>query len=90
MLVADSMLINRKTLRLLNTFREDQRLDRLPIIILGSQYGRDDKLQALKSGADDYITRPFSHRELVARIRAALRRTSRMESALPAQNQAFI
>lgn len=75
---------------MLNTFLEDQRLDRLPIIILGSQYGRDDKLQVLESGVDDYITRAFSHWELVARIRAVLRRTNRMESALPAQNRPFI
>ncbi len=46
----------------------------LPIIMLTARAEEEDKVQGLESGADDYITKPFSPRELVARIRAVLRR----------------
>ncbi len=46
----------------------------LPIIILSAKDSEADKVLALKSGADDYVTKPFSMRELIARIRATLRR----------------
>ena len=46
----------------------------LPIIMLTARTEEEDKIQGLESGADDYITKPFSPRELVARIRAVLRR----------------
>ena len=54
--IADSMLIDMKTLELPSVFRQDRRSCRLPIIILGFQSGRDDKLQAFESGGDDFIT----------------------------------
>jgi len=47
---------------------------RLPILMLTVCDGEDDKVQALESGADDYITKPFQMRELTARIRSAIRR----------------
>ena len=47
---------------------------RLPILILTVRDSEDDKVQALESGADDYITKPFQVRELTARLRAAVRR----------------
>ena len=53
--------------------REDLTRD-LPIIMLTARAEEEDKVQGLESGADDYITKPFSPRELVARIRAVLRR----------------
>lgn len=46
----------------------------LPVIMLTARAEEEDKVQGLESGADDYITKPFSPRELVARIRAVLRR----------------
>jgi DNA-binding response OmpR family regulator len=46
----------------------------VPIIILSARDGEDDKVHALELGADDYISKPFSPRELVARIRAILKR----------------
>lgn len=54
--IADSMLIDMKTLELLSVFRQDRRSNRLPIIILGFQSGRDDKLHLFESGGDDFIT----------------------------------
>jgi two-component system KDP operon response regulator KdpE len=47
---------------------------RLPILMLTVRDGEDEKVRALESGADDYVTKPFSLRELVARMRAAVRR----------------
>ena len=56
-------------------FMRSLRKDRnMPIIILSAKDSEADKVLALKSGADDYVTKPFSVRELIARIRAALRR----------------
>jgi len=46
----------------------------LPVIMLTAKSGENDKVQALELGADDYISKPFSPRELMARIRAVLRR----------------
>jgi two-component system alkaline phosphatase synthesis response regulator PhoP len=51
-----------------------------PILFLTARAAEIDKLKGFQSGADDYITKPFSVRELVARLRAILRRTTRPES----------
>jgi DNA-binding response OmpR family regulator len=53
---------------------------RVPIIMLTARSTEDDKLLGLDVGADDYITKPFSPRELVARVRAVLRRTADQEA----------
>jgi two-component system KDP operon response regulator KdpE len=47
---------------------------KLPILMLTVRDSEDDKVEALEAGADDYVTKPFQTRELVARIRAAIRR----------------
>ena len=49
--------------------------DRVPIVMLTALDAEDDKIKGLELGADDYVTKPFSHRELIARVRAHLRRT---------------
>ena len=54
--------------------RSDARTRDIPIIMLTARAGEDDKVAGLQSGADDYITKPFSPRELEARIQAVLRR----------------
>jgi two-component system KDP operon response regulator KdpE len=48
----------------------------VPVIVLSGRAGSDDKIGALDAGADDYVTKPFSMEELMARLRAALRRDS--------------
>ena len=58
-----------ETLRRIRTFAP-----RLPILMLTVRDQEEDKVEALESGADDYVTKPFSTRELIARIRAAVRR----------------
>jgi DNA-binding response OmpR family regulator len=58
---------------LLEQFRDGSR--DAAIIILAANSSEDTRLRALEGGADDYLTKPFSHRELLARIRACLRRS---------------
>jgi two-component system KDP operon response regulator KdpE len=54
--------------------REIRRWSRMPIIVLSAVGEEDAKVRALEAGADDYVTKPFGARELVARLNAALRR----------------
>jgi two-component system response regulator RegX3 len=56
----------------------------VPIIMVTAKDGEVDKVVGLELGADDYVTKPFSSRELVARIRAVMRRTGEPEELLPA------
>ena len=56
--------------------RQDRLTRHLPIIILTARTQEEDKLKGLETGADDYVTKPFSTRELLARIRALLRRSA--------------
>jgi two-component system KDP operon response regulator KdpE len=60
-----------ETLRRIRTFAP-----RLPILMLTVRDGEEEKVEALELGADDYVTKPFSTRELIARIRTAVRRVS--------------
>jgi DNA-binding response OmpR family regulator len=57
--------------------KELRRRTKNPVILLSGRHNEDDVVSGLNLGADDYVTKPFSHRELVARIRAILRRRSR-------------
>ena len=58
----------------LDVTRELRRISNVPIIMLTARSDESDKLIGLELGADDYITKPFSPKELVARVRVALRR----------------
>jgi DNA-binding response OmpR family regulator len=68
----------------LDVIREVRRTSLLPIVILSARDDEVDKLVGLELGADDYVTKPFSPRELVARVRAVLRRADGA-AALPAE-----
>ena len=68
----------------LDVVREVRRTSSLPIVILTARDDEVDKLLGLELGADDYVTKPFSPRELVARVRAVLRRS---EQAPPASGE---
>ncbi|MEU9171962.1 response regulator [Streptomyces sp. NPDC048420] len=54
---------------------------RVPILVLSARQGSDEKVAALDAGADDYVTKPFSMDELLARLRAAVRRTENVPLA---------
>lgn len=59
-----------------SVLRETRTWSQVPIIVLSARGQEQDKIQALDLGADDYLTKPFSVQELLARIRAVMRRTS--------------
>lgn len=55
----------------------------VPVIVLSARHTSDDRIDALDAGADDYVTKPFDMGELLARLRAALRRGARAAAATP-------
>ena len=74
LLVLDLMLPDKDGWEITRTVRNDRRLAALPIIMLTARVDDSDKVIGLELGADDYITKPFNGREVVARVRALLRR----------------
>jgi len=76
LLVLDLGLPDRDGWDLTRQIRADQQLANMPIIMLTARVDDSDKIIGLELGADDYITKPFNPREVVARVRAILRRTS--------------
>jgi two-component system phosphate regulon response regulator PhoB len=74
LVVLDWMLPGQSGLALAKGWRADPRTKALPIIMLTARAEETDKLAGLDGGADDYITKPFSPKELLARVRAVLRR----------------
>ena len=79
MVLLDWMLPDLSGLELARSLRRDQATRELPIMMLTARAAEDDKVLGLESGADDYLTKPFSARELVARIQALLRRAAGAE-----------
>jgi len=75
LLILDLMLPEISGIDLCKILRADPQTSSLPIIMLTAKTEEIDKVLGLESGADDYITKPFSIRELIARVRALLRRT---------------
>ena len=74
LVLLDWMLPGQSGLSLAKAWRADARTKPLPIIMLTARAEEGDKLAGLDGGADDYLTKPFSPKELLARIRAVLRR----------------
>lgn len=74
LLLLDWMLPGQSGVELARRLRADRRTRELPIIMLTARADEHDKLAGLETGADDYVTKPFSPRELNARIKAVLRR----------------
>jgi len=74
----------------LETCREIRASSAVPIIILTVRGGEKDKVRSLDAGADDYVTKPFSMEELLARIRAALRRVGPSEMPVPISTRDWI
>jgi two-component system phosphate regulon response regulator PhoB len=74
LVLLDWMLPGQSGLQLAKRWRSDARTRELPIIMLTARADESDKINGLDAGADDYLTKPFSTKELLARIRAVLRR----------------
>jgi len=75
LLLLDLMLPKLSGLEICREIRKDESLNRLPILMLTAKTAEEDRIRGLELGADDYVTKPFSPRELLARVRAVLRRT---------------
>ena len=75
LLILDLMLPDRDGWDVARLVRSDPHLSATPIIMLTARVEDNDKIVGLEIGADDYITKPFNPREVVARVRALLRRT---------------
>ena len=76
LIVLDWMLPGINGAEFARRMRADKRTHDVPLIMLTARAAEQDKLAGLETGADDYITKPFSPRELVARVKAVLRRRS--------------
>ena len=74
LVLIDWMLPGASGVELVKKLRGDKRTKTIPIIMLTAKSEEGDKLMGLETGADDYVTKPFSPKELVARIKAVLRR----------------
>lgn len=75
LILLDWMLPGASGLELARRLRRDELTKEIPIIMLTARGEEDDRVIGLDAGVDDYIVKPFSTRELIARIRAVLRRT---------------
>jgi PAS domain S-box-containing protein len=72
LVLSDVMMPKLDGFGLLKALREDERLATIPVILLSARAGEDARLEGLQAGADDYLIKPFSARELLARVRAHL------------------
>jgi two-component system phosphate regulon response regulator PhoB len=79
LLLVDWMLPDTSGLEFTRALKRDRETRELPVIMLTARAEEGDKVAGLEGGADDYITKPFSPRELLARINAVLRRTTPTE-----------
>ena len=82
LVLLDVMLPGEDGVTLLQSLRRDPRTKRLPVILVTAKGAEMDKVRGLDAGADDYLTKPFGIMELLARVRALLRRS---EDGKPAQ-----
>ncbi len=85
LILLDWMLPGTSGIELARRLKKDEMTREIPIIMLTAKGEEDNKIQGLEIGADDYITKPFSPRELVARLKAVLRRTDSLGSSEPIQ-----
>jgi two-component system, OmpR family, phosphate regulon response regulator PhoB len=77
----DWMLPGASGVSLARQWRKSERTRQVPILLLTARSEESDKIQGLDAGADDYITKPFSTQELMARVRAILRRRAPEQTA---------
>lgn len=84
LIILDLMLPDMDGYAVCKNLKRDDRLKKIPVIMLTARSQEDDMIQGLEAGADDYITKPFSPRILLARVKTALRR-----NALPSDSPAI-
>lgn len=79
LVLLDIMLPEESGLSILEKIRKDRKTKKLPVIMLTAKGSEIDKVRGFELGADDYIPKPFGMMELVARVKALLRRTGENE-----------
>lgn len=79
LILLDIMLPNEDGLSVLSKLKADPKYKDIPVIMLTAKSSEIDKVSGLELGADDYITKPFGVMEMLSRIKAVLRRTTRQE-----------
>jgi two-component system, OmpR family, phosphate regulon response regulator PhoB len=82
LLIVDWMLPGMSGVEFARRVRRDEHTGHIPIIMLTAKGEEVDKLKSFESGVDDYVTKPFSPRELIARVKALLRRSGAPESGI--------
>ncbi|MCS6945363.1 MAG: phosphate regulon transcriptional regulator PhoB [Sutterellaceae bacterium] len=90
LVLLDWMLPDRSGVELLRELRGSDRTRHLPVIMLTAKGAESDRVSGLDAGADDYVVKPFSPRELVARIRAVFRRRAPDKSGEPIRYGALL
>lgn len=83
LVILDWMLPDRSGIELLRDLRADERTRGVPVIMLTAKGAEGDRIAGLDSGADDYVVKPFSPRELASRVRAVFRRKAPQHSGEP-------
>jgi two-component system, OmpR family, alkaline phosphatase synthesis response regulator PhoP len=81
LVILDLMLPGMDGLEVCKTLKKDPKLSSVPIIMLTAKTQESDKVVGLELGADDYVSKPFSVKELLARVKAVLRRTKEKDQA---------
>jgi len=76
LVILDVMMPELNGIQICRMLRADPKLKRVPVVFLTAKAEEADRIQGLESGADDYICKPFSTKELVLRVQSILRRTS--------------
>ncbi|MBF8437204.1 response regulator transcription factor [Halanaerobiaceae bacterium Z-7014] len=82
LIILDLMLPGIDGLSLCKEIKSDDKFNRLPIIMLTARTEEIDRVVGLEMGADDYVSKPFSMRELIARVKAVLRRTREFQGTV--------
>ncbi len=90
LVLLDWMLPDLSGIDLARRLRKDELTRHIPVVMLTARGEEEDKVRGLEVGADDYITKPFSPRELVARIRAVLRRAQGERSERPLEVEGLV
>jgi two-component system, OmpR family, phosphate regulon response regulator PhoB len=90
LVVLDLMLPGQDGIQIFRRLRADSRTRSIPVIMLTARSQMADRISGLELGADDYLTKPFSPRELALRISAVLRRTQRVEHVSEVKTGRFL
>jgi DNA-binding response OmpR family regulator len=81
LIILDLMLPDADGIEICKNLKRENKFSSIPIIILTAKGEETDKILGLEFGADDYVTKPFSPKELVARVKAVLRRREKVEES---------